>query len=188
MQIAVISDLHLGGADAADRFGHDDRRFLGFLDRLERYHERIVLLGDVWETLGGWRPRDAEAELRRTRAAHPALADRFRRPCYAYLHGNHDLVARSVDRAPEETTIVADGVRLLFTHGHLHDWIVRRWNVVAEMGSWFGGILLRGRQRSLFRLLDQTHTLSLGWRADPARCSFRRWALSSPGSGTPTSS
>jgi predicted phosphodiesterase len=181
MHIAVISDLHLGRGDVADRFRHEDGIFLRFLDHLERHFDRIVLLGDVWETLGSRRPGDAAAELRRARAAHPRLADRFCRSRYAYVHGNHDLVARRVDRAPEELTIQADGVRLLFTHGHLHDWLVQRWNALAEVGSWIGGVLLRQGQAPLFRLLDRAHTRSQGCRPDPARCSFRRWALSLAG-------
>ena len=51
MNIAVISDLHLGSDDATDSFGHDDAEFLRFLGFLEGNFERIVLLGDIWETL-----------------------------------------------------------------------------------------------------------------------------------------
>lgn len=32
MQIAVISDLHLGSGGPVDLFGHDDYEFLRFLD------------------------------------------------------------------------------------------------------------------------------------------------------------
>ena len=51
MEIAVISDLHLGTGGAADGFGHDDAEFLRFLSFLERNFERVILLGDIWETL-----------------------------------------------------------------------------------------------------------------------------------------
>src|SRR6478735_9678780 len=36
MEIAVISDLHLGTGGAADGFGHDDGEFLKFLTFLEK--------------------------------------------------------------------------------------------------------------------------------------------------------
>ena len=49
MQIAVISDLHLGAGGAADGFGHDDGDFLRFLRFLERNFERIVLLGVAFQ-------------------------------------------------------------------------------------------------------------------------------------------
>lgn len=53
MEIAIISDLHIGSGDQTDRFGHDDYEFLRFLDFLESNFSRIVLLGDVFETLTG---------------------------------------------------------------------------------------------------------------------------------------
>ncbi len=34
MEIAVISDLHLGAGDSADGFGHEDSEFLKFLEFL----------------------------------------------------------------------------------------------------------------------------------------------------------
>ena len=34
MQLAVISDLHLGRGDRSDRFGHEDSEFLRFLRQL----------------------------------------------------------------------------------------------------------------------------------------------------------
>src|SRR4051812_40980122 len=120
MQLAVISDLHLGRRGPTDGFGHDDAEFLRFLTFLEGNFEQIVLLGDIWETLTGTLPGHAADELRAAQAAHPELARRFRRRKYRHVHGNHDLVARDVG-VPEEITLRADGVRLLFTHGHQGD-------------------------------------------------------------------
>jgi predicted phosphodiesterase len=175
MELAVISDLHLGRGDPGDRFRHDDGAFLRFLDHLERNFERIVLLGDVWETLGSRRLGDYVAELGRAQAAHPEIARRFRHPRYAYVHGNHDLVARRVWKAPGELTIQADGVRLFLTHGHDHDWIIHRLNWLAELGSWVGAALLRWGQEALFHVLDRWYSGRPD--RDPSRCSFRRWAL-----------
>ena len=69
MKIAVISDLHLGRGDAADLFGHDDAEFLRFLDFLEGNFERIVLLGDIFETLTCPRPLAQRRELVAAREA-----------------------------------------------------------------------------------------------------------------------
>src|SRR5262249_22251007 len=102
MEIAVISDLHLGPGGPVDGFGHSDQEFLGFLRYLERNFERIVLLGDIWETLTGRLPGDAAAELRLARASHPEIARRFCDERYVYVHGNHDLVAGAVDGVPDE--------------------------------------------------------------------------------------
>jgi UDP-2,3-diacylglucosamine pyrophosphatase LpxH len=53
MKIAVISDLHLTPSGAPNVFGHADAEFLGFLGFLEKNFERILLVGDTWETLTG---------------------------------------------------------------------------------------------------------------------------------------
>src|SRR4051794_31587370 len=121
MQLAVISDLHLGRRGPTDGFGHDDADFLRFLSFLERHFEQIVLLGDVWETLTGTLPGHAADELAAAQASHPEITARFRRRKYRHVHGNHDIVARDVDGVPEELVVRADGVRLLFTHGHQSD-------------------------------------------------------------------
>ena len=121
MEIAVISDLHLGSGGPTDLFGHDDHEFLRFLNFLEDNFERIVLLGDVWETLTGKAFGDPARELALAREHHPEIARRFERPRYTYVHGNHDLIARDVLRAPEQLTLNADGVRLVFSHGHQGD-------------------------------------------------------------------
>src|SRR5262245_13196339 len=124
MRLAVISDLHLGRRDAVDHFGHDDDSFVRFLRFLEGSCERIVLVGDIYETLTSRVPQQQLAELRAAREAHPEIVRRFDRPQYLYVHGNHDLVAGPALRAPEELALEADGVRMLFTHGHRHDWII----------------------------------------------------------------
>ena len=66
MQIAVLSDLHLGKKNGLDRFSRADDaepRLVRLLERLERSVDRIVLLGDVFETLRGGAPAPLEAEL-----------------------------------------------------------------------------------------------------------------------------
>src|SRR6187399_117979 len=89
MKLAVISDLHLGAGDRADGFGHDDADFIRFLKFLEGNFERVILLGDIWETLQSRRLGSARQELELAQAAHPEIAKRFERPKYHYVHGNH---------------------------------------------------------------------------------------------------
>jgi predicted phosphodiesterase len=177
MEIAVISDLHLGTGGAADGFGHSDSEFLRFLTFLEHNFERVVLLGDVWETLTGRYPFDPAEELRRARESHPEIARRFTRGRYLYLHGNHDLVAGAVDGAPDEYVLAADGVRLLFTHGHQNDSLVLRRRWLSELGIWFGGWIRRLGAAALYRLLAQIDELRAGVSLDAERCSVQRWAM-----------
>lgn len=177
MKIAVISDLHLGRGDAADRFGHDDAEFLAFLDFLEADFERVVLLGDIYETLTSPQPLAQVAELAQSKDAHREIAERFSRPQYRYIHGNHDLVAAHVDEAPGDLTLSVDGVKILFTHGHHHDWLIRRLRRLSEAGVWVGGWLLRLGLDPLFRFFDRLDRSLASVSRDPDACSFQRWAI-----------
>jgi predicted phosphodiesterase len=178
MSIAVISDLHLGPGDRSDLFRHEDERFLGFLAFLERNFEKIVLLGDVWETLTPTWPLDPKDALRRCRDAHPEIARRFERPQYTYVHGNHDIVAGRAENVPEELLLTHGSTRILFTHGHHHDVLIRRARWLSELGVWLGGWLLRLGLQSVYRLMDAVDHLRSGVAPAPDRCTFQRWAVS----------
>ncbi|HWA74112.1 MAG TPA: UDP-2,3-diacylglucosamine diphosphatase [Polyangiaceae bacterium] len=177
MEIAVISDLHLGSGGRADGFGHCDSEFLKFLGFLERNFERIVLLGDIWETLTGCLPGDPGAELAAARATHPEIARRFSRESYVYVHGNHDLVAGALEGAPDEYVIQAGGQRILFTHGHQNDPLIQRRRWLSELGVWLGGWIRRLGAAALYRLLAQMDEKRGGVSIDAARCPFQRWAI-----------
>jgi predicted phosphodiesterase len=177
MNIAVISDLHLGPGGPTDAFGHDDRDFLRFLSFLEANFERIVLLGDIWETLTGVWPGKPLERLFAARRAHPEIAERLERSQYTYVHGNHDLVAGSALGAPEELTIDADGTRVVFTHGHHHDLIVQRARWLSELGVWLGAWIRRIGLSPLYRLFQRLDSARGGVTLDPARCPFQRWAI-----------
>lgn len=177
MQIAVISDLHLGVGDRADGFGHDDAEFLKFLSFLERNFERVVLLGDIWETLHARRFGNVAAELQAARAAHPEIAKRFERSCYHYVHGNHDLVAGAALGAPDQLTIEADGVRLLFTHGHQGDSLYQKRVWLADILVWLGGWIRRCGLEALYRLCAELDHARGALLPNGLECPFQRWAV-----------
>jgi len=177
VEIAVISDLHLGTKDRADGFGHDDGEFLRFLCFLERHFERIVLLGDIWETLTSRCPWAARHALLAARESHPEIARRLRGPRYEYIHGNHDMVARSVDGARERWLLDVDGRRLLFTHGHEHDRLFRVARHLAELGVCIGGWLRRAGFHRLYRWLDGLDQKRSAIAMDPNQCTFQAWAV-----------
>ncbi len=176
MKLAVISDLHLGAGDRADGFGHDDGDFLRFLSFLESNFERVILLGDVWETLQSRKLGSAREELALARAAHPEIAKRFERPKYRYVHGNHDMVAGLLG-APDELQLRADGVRLLFTHGHQNDPLVQRRLWLSELGVWLGGWIKRVGWGAFYRLCARLDAARGGASLDGERCEFQRWAM-----------
>lgn len=177
MRIAVISDLHLGNRDASDSFGHDDTEFLRFLDHLEHQYERVVLLGDIWETLTPRSFGQTLEALAAAQAAHPELKRRFERRCYQYVHGNHDLILSRFG-APLYVMVEAHGLRILMTHGHVFDWLTRRARWLSELGVFAGGWLRRLDCPRLYRSLDawdQRRTNPDPSSASPDR--FQRWAM-----------
>ena len=176
MEIAVISDLHLGTGDAADGFGHDDGEFLKFLKFLESNFEKVVLLGDIWETLTGNLPGDPAHELRRARESHPEIAARFERSNYLYVHGNHDIVA-GAQGVPDEHVLHLPGTRILFTHGHQNDDLVQKRRWLSELGVWLGGWIRRLGLGALYRLLNELDEKRGGLSLDHTRCSFQKWAM-----------
>jgi len=177
VKIAVISDLHLGPGGVTDSFGHDDGEFLKFLRFLEHNFERIVLLGDIWETLAGRRYGNPVAELAAVRHAHAEIARRFARAPYTYIHGNHDLVTGSLEAAPEELAIEADGTRVLFTHGHHYDVIIRKALWLSELGVWVGGWIRRLGWSPLYRILTRLDGVRGGQHVDGESSGFQRWAV-----------
>lgn len=175
MRVAVISDLHLGAGDVCDSFGHDDAEFLRFLRFLEREFQQIVLLGDIWETLTARALGRPLAALAAARRAHREIAARLAGPRYVYVHGNHDVAARA-EGALERHLLVADGARLLFTHGHQGDALVRYARPLSELGVWLGAGLRRSGLTAVHRRLAGLDVSSKGL-TDPDRCPFQRWAM-----------
>ena len=90
MLIAVLSDLHLGQKDALDRFHREEgaeERFMRLLNYLENNVDRIVLLGDIFETLRPRRYSRADAELYAVLDAYPEIAKKvFDDPRYCLLY------------------------------------------------------------------------------------------------------
>lgn len=178
MRLAVISDLHLGDGGPTDRFAHDDGEFLGFLQRLESNFERVVLLGDIFETLSPRSFGSPAAELAAARAAHPEISRRLQRPTYTYLYGNHDFVAARRMGAVGEWVLEADGVRLLFTHGHRFDGFWRRARRLHERCAWLVGWFMRVGLRPTVKRLDTLDNLFSGMGRTPEdRCTFQAEAL-----------
>ena len=154
MQSAVISDLHLGPGDATERCVHRDETLLRWLDELEANHERIVLLGDIWETLTDpTRPGSSARMLSCARQAHARIAERFEKPMYEHLCGNHDRVAQETG-AREQWTHRAGGDRYLFVHGDILDNSNEtRW--LSTVGVYLGGWLLRAGLERTFSAFEQ---------------------------------
>jgi predicted phosphodiesterase len=112
MRIAVISDLHIG----AEEFS--PAGFAEFLDHLEREHDEIVLLGDVFECYYPRLPWRGLAEYDRFDHLYGDITRRFRSAKYTILSGNHDGVVRRTRGIPSRAERAAAGFRVLLSHGH----------------------------------------------------------------------
>jgi UDP-2,3-diacylglucosamine pyrophosphatase LpxH len=112
MRIAVISDLHIGDDDFSAA------GFAEFLDHLEREHDEIILLGDVFECYFPVLPWRGLAEYDRLDRLYRDITHRFRSSQYTILSGNHDMVVRRARGIPSKTTRGQHGYRVLLSHGH----------------------------------------------------------------------
>lgn len=145
LRVAALSDFHIGSLERTDSFGHAAAGFLDYLDALEARHDRIVLLGDVFQAEHGpWLgSRGARAELERARRRVPALWERLRGDRYVYIHGNHDAVAGQVLDARTSWRLDEDGFRVFFIHGHQFDPLLRSLYPLARMSTWMMGRVRR---------------------------------------------
>ncbi len=176
MEIAVISDLHLGRGDRIDPFQGRDAELIRFLNHLERSFERVILLGDIFETLTGTGWGNPREEFMACRSAHPEVARRFLSVPHTYVHGNHDWVAGLLIGAPSElsckrTACACCSFMAIRTTGSSAGRGARPNFCVSEAIS--SGWAWQ-RLHCLFAAADRAFR---GASAVPDRCRFQRWAL-----------
>jgi len=176
VSIAVISDLHLGARPSTDSFGHDDTDFLRFLRFLENNFQRVVLLGDIWETLTSPLPREHAKELALARARHRELAVQLSRPRFSYVHGNHDMVAGR-QGVPSELRLKSRGVRFLFAHGHQSDALVMRARPISELGVCLGGWIRRAGLGAAYRFFSRLDELRSRHASSDRVSQVETWAV-----------
>ena len=159
MRIAVLSDLHLGAFDKADRGRGHDEHLLAVLSALEAEHDQIILLGDVWETL----------TCRFSKGLRGCIKGRSRRPprrCtpihtakYRLVSGNHDWITASASGAAQEIMVDSNGLVIRFMHGHQHDPWSGSLRFISEFIIWFSGWMARLGTDVLIRFFDRLHNL-----------------------------
>ncbi len=175
MRIAVVSDLHLAAEASICRGGRTERELLLWLDQLAEHHDRVVLLGDIWETLAPRQLGDQRAELERAAARWPGVMARLRDPTFLYIHGNHDLVAADVWQTPAEWRVSADGLNLWLTHGHQFDPFSS--SDSSERAFWAVGWVMRAGLRAIVERLDGVDQILGGAHRLQARCAIQKRAV-----------
>jgi len=154
MRIAVISDLHIGAHARTDTFGHSADSFQRFLDALEAEHDRVVLLGDVYQCDHGWRLGNSATELAAARARAPWLLERLERPDYTLVHGNHDAVLRTEGVPTEIWLGRTDPFPALLLHGDSFDPVIQKAPGVSGAATWASGRIRRAGLRPLAEWLE----------------------------------
>ena len=156
MRLAVISDLHIGPSPNTDAFGHDADQFCSFLDRLEASHDRIILLGDIYQCDHGPIP-GRESEIRQLKSAQQRsqwLTDRIADSGYVLLSGNHDTVTTEVLGAQKLLVLEDNGVRVLLTHGDQFDPALQNIPMLSATATWFVGRLRSAGLRGVSQWLE----------------------------------
>jgi UDP-2,3-diacylglucosamine pyrophosphatase LpxH len=149
MRIASFGDLHLGHISALDKFqGGEEEELLRFDDHLSRTHQRIVLMGDMYQTdygtLPGSRPEVLEMIFRR----YPRIVRRWQDTPYTSLFGNHDQIAQKRLGALKQIRLHKDGWRIWFIHGHQFDPFIGEKAGLPYYVTWMiGGLRRKGMKR-----------------------------------------
>ena len=150
-----------------ERFHQREEVLLSLCAHLEETHDQIVLIGDVYQADYGWRLGPDPNVVQSVRQRFPWLSERWDRPCYVRLPGNHDDLSseRSASEGVAEMLIQVDDVTVLFLHGHQFDPISR--GLGARIAMWSMARLrrLNLRRVSTFleeRVLERAHRLLAG--------------------------
>ncbi len=176
MDLAVVSDLHIG-KDRADCFHHEESDFLRFLIDLENNYEKIILLGDIFDTLTGPRYGSQQKAFWETVSEYPVLGSRLLSEKYIYVYGNHDIVAHKTVGALSEYIYKENKNRILFTHGHIYDRLAMVARQPADFLIWLGGMLKRAGLNSVYSVLAAADEFFGGTASSPERCLFTQWAV-----------
>lgn len=121
MRVASISDLHLRVDSDAAAGPDEEDAWLRLFDHLEQRHQRIVLVGDVYQADPTLVQRLGEAEIGAIRARMPRLALRWQSANYQHLDGT-----TSTGSLSDRLEIVDGKLRAVFIHGHQFDARTRR--------------------------------------------------------------
>jgi predicted phosphodiesterase len=150
-----------------ERFHQREEVLLSLCAHLEETHDQIVLIGDVYQADYGWRLGPDPNVVQSVRQRFPWLSERWDRPCYVRLPGNHDDIPseRSPSEDVAEMLIRVDDVTVLFLHGHQFDPISRGLGARITMWSMARLRRLNLRRVSTFleeRVLERAHRLLAG--------------------------
>ncbi len=121
MRIATFGDLHLGHTPVLDKFLGEEDRLLRLDDHLSRTHDRIILMGDIYQTDYGSYPGSRSDVLEAILKRYSRIARRWQANHYHSIFGNHDLITQKFLGTLKQIRLKKDNWRIWLTHGHQFD-------------------------------------------------------------------
>jgi predicted phosphodiesterase len=151
MRIATFGDLHLGHTPVLDKFHGKEDDLLRFDDHLSRTHDRIVLMGDIYQTDYGKYPGSRSDVLEAILKRYSRIVRRWGSSRYDSIFGNHDLITQKRLGTLKQMRIKKDGWRIWLIHGHQFDPFIHRKGHFPYFVTWIIGGM---RRKGLGRLAD----------------------------------
>lgn len=143
MRIATFGDLHLGHTPALDKFQGQEETLLRFDDYLAGTHDRIILMGDIYQTDYGSLPGSRLDVLEAILNRYSRIVQRWKSPSYHSVFGNHDLITQKILGSLKQIRLKKDGWRLWFIHGHQFDPFIGEKGQLPFFVTWMIGGMRR---------------------------------------------
>ena len=121
MRIATFGDLHLGHTRALDKFLGEEDRLLRFDDHLRQTHDRVILVGDIYQTDYGSYPGSRSDVLEAILKRYSRIARRWNAGHHSILYGNHDVITQKLMGSLKQIHLSADNWNVWLSHGHQFD-------------------------------------------------------------------
>ena len=121
MRIATFGDLHLGHTPVLDKFLGEEDRLLRLDDHLSRSHDRIILMGDIYQTDYGSYPGSRSDVLEAILKRYSRIFRRWSTAPHHSLFGNHDLITQKLLGNLKQIRLLKDNWSVWLTHGHQFD-------------------------------------------------------------------
>jgi predicted phosphodiesterase len=154
MRIASFGDLHLGHTSVLDKFRGKEEALLRFDDHLSRTHDRIILMGDIYQTDYGVYPGSRSDVLEAILKRYSRIFRRWGSPHYASVFGNHDLITQKLLGTSKQVSINKDGWRIWLIHGHQFDPFIHEKSQLPFFVTWLIGGMRRKGLRQLADFLE----------------------------------
>lgn len=154
MRIASFGDLHLGHTPQLDKFQGQEEMLLRFDDHLSRTFDRIILMGDMFQTDYGTFPGPRSDVLELILKRYDRIARRWKSSPCTVLFGNHDRITQKRMSALRQIRINKDGWRLWFIHGHQFDPFIGEKSRLPYYVTWMIGGLRRKGMKGLADFLE----------------------------------